>query len=221
MTSPQENPGLLNDEWIVSYAAGALNEAYALVVASHLTYHPQLQNKLSDAEAIGGGLLNDIQPSVMSEKSLTSVWDKIDQFPQKSIGSDYIPIFPNMPEPLCEYLGKPLNDLKWRMMGPGMKQVKLWNGPDGECLWLLKARGGTKIPSHDHLGSEMTLVLQGSYRAGDHHYTKGSLEYADSEIENHQPIIDQGEDCICLVVTEAPIRLHSLIGRMVQPFIGL
>jgi len=107
------------------------------------------------------------------------------------------------------------------MMGPGMSQVRLWTGPNDERLWLLKAKGGVSIPTHDHNGIEMTLVLKGSYTVDGQRYSKGMIEIADGDVEGHTPIIDEGEECICLVVTEAPIRIHSFLGRMVQPFIGL
>ena len=77
------------------------------------------------------------------------------------------------------------------------------------------------MPVHDHRGTEFTLVLRGSYHVGDQHFTPGQMELAGPETLGHQPIIDEGEDCICLAVTDAPIRPYSLIGRMVQPFIGL
>ena len=48
----------LQDEWLLSYAAGALNPGRSLMVASHLAYHDDLQNTVADAEVIGGTLLN-------------------------------------------------------------------------------------------------------------------------------------------------------------------
>ena len=106
-------------------------------------------------------------------------------------------------------------------MGPGMQQCRLGEGPNGQKLWLLKARGGTRIPVHDHRGTEFTLILRGSYCVGDDRYTPGLLEIATPDVVDHQPVIDEGQECICLVITDAPIRLHSWIGRLVQPFIGL
>ncbi|WP_417451755.1 cupin domain-containing protein, partial [Kordiimonas sp.] len=126
-----------------------------------------------------------------------------------------------IPSPLARYMGKGLDDLKWRFMGPGMKRVKLRSYDNGERLWLLRARGGTAMPFHDHRGTEFTLVLTGGYTVGQKHYTPGLIEVADANVTDHQPIIDEGEDCICLVVTDAPIKLHSVIGRLVQPIIGL
>lgn len=225
------NHGIISDDWIVSYAAGSLSEAHALIVASHVEFHTELQKKLSDAEAIGGVLMEQTEPSTLSDKAFDLVWTKINESPDnKPTGETQdaearfkqtSEINSDLPPSLRNYLGKELEELDWRLMGPGMKQKRLWTGPSSECLWLLKARGGTKIPIHDHRGGEMTLVLQGSYHVGDQPYTPGLIEIADIETENHQPVIDPGKDCICLVVTEAPIKLHSLIGRALQPFIGL
>jgi len=216
--------GLIPDEWLVSYAAGALSDERALLVATHVAYHPGLKAKVADAEAVGGALL-DTQDVAATEvhTSFDDLMARIDM-DEPDETDEKAPALTSdddLPDMLRSYLDKPLDDLKWRMMGPGMYQHKLSNGPDGEKLWLLRARGGTEMPVHDHRGLEMTLVLRGSYRVGDKRYGPGLLELADSDVVDHQPMIDEGEDCICLVVTDAPIRLHSLIGRMVQPFIGL
>ena len=210
--------GIITDEWIVSYASGALTEAHALVVASHCHYHSELQTKIVEAENIGGLLMENSNPAKISDNLFDNVMNEIDQLPtskhQQSNDN-------GLPAPLSRYLGKSLDQLKWHMMGPGLSQIRLWTGPNDERLWLLKAKAGAKIPSHDHNGIEMTLVLQGSYHVGEACYSPGLLEVADDDTINHTPIIDQGEDCICLVVTEAPIKIHSLIGRIFQPFIGL
>jgi putative transcriptional regulator len=214
--------GLIPDEWLVSYAAGALSEAHALLVATHAEYHPELKGKIQEAEDIGGAIVNDAEPVSLSNDALDNVLARLDITSTESHSvTDQKVKTSTLPRPLADYINCDLADLKWRMMGPGMSQVRLWTGPNDERLWLLKARGGTEIPKHDHSGNEMTLVLKGGYKVGEHHYTAGQLELADSETTEHQPIIDQGEDCVCLVVTEAPIKLHSFIGKMIQPFIGL
>jgi len=74
--------------------------------------------------------------------------------------------------------------------------------------------------AHGHAGNEMTLVLQGSYRAGGARFRAGDVECAD-EATNHQPVADPGETCVCLAVTDAPLRFGNLLGRMMQPFIRI
>ncbi len=212
------------DEFIVDYAAGRLSEAKSTLVATHASYHPSLLRKISDAEDIGGALLGSSEEAELSDGFFDRLMGSIeDQGADVSPENRSMPITydPKIPLPLAKYLEGGLGGLKWRFMGPGMKQVKLWAGDDGEKLWLLKAKAGTEIPEHGHNGSEYTLVLQGGYSVNDSHFGVGDLEIAEDDITDHRPMIDDGEDCICLVVTEAPIKLKSLIGRAVQPFIGL
>ena len=219
--------GLIPDEWLVSYAAGSLSEEHALLVATHAHYQPDLQEKIMDAEAIGGALLEDIDPVSFDGAALDRVMESLDsnQGTAETNHETNQPVERNgdvdLAPCLQEYLGQPLDSLKWRTMGPGMKNVKLSRGPNGENLWLLKARGGTHMPEHGHNGAEMTLVLRGGYTVDGKHYGPGFMEIADTDVENHRPIIDEGADCICLVVTHAPLRMKSLIGKVMQPFIGL
>ena len=220
--------GLITDEWLVSYAAGSLSNSHAMIVAAHAHYQPALQEKIHQADALGGALITAADESPLAEGLLADTLSRLEDTLDDDPAADNYAATPgsentdtDLPDCLRAYLGCNLHDLKWRIMGPGMHQVKLDTGPDGEKLWLLKARGGTIIPEHDHTGTEMTLILRGSYRIGDTQYRPGDMEIADQSVSGHQPLINKGEDCICLVVTGAPIRLKSWIGRMMQPFIGL
>lgn len=216
--------GRIADEWLVDYAAGNLSEAKSALIATHASFHPELQSKIKDAEAIAGALMGSTEAAELSDGFFDRLMDKIeaqDGDAGNPIAVNAAAQNANIPQPLADYLDGDLEDVKWRFMGPGMKQAKLWSGENGEKLWLLKAKGGTQIPEHGHNGSEMTLVLQGSYCVDGQRFGVGDLEFASGEIEDHQPMIDEGEDCICLVVTEAPIKLKSFVARAVQPFIGL
>ena len=50
--------------------------------------------------------------------------------------------------------------------------------------------------------------------------TRGDIEEADESIE-HQPFAGKEADCICLAVTDAPLRFKSLLVRLVQPFLQI
>jgi len=209
----------LPDEWVLSYSAGALDPARSLLVGSHIAYHDDLQEALYDADAIGGSLLESMQSEHVSNKVLDDLMGRIDDAqhskiePVAAVGNQY-------PQPLMDFIDCDMDSLKWRSMGPGMSNARLWDGPNDERLWLLKARGGVKVPEHGHNGDEWTLILQGSYQTAAGRFSVGDIDVADTDTV-HQPIIDTGEECICLVMTEGPIRFKSLIARMVQPIIGL
>ena len=85
---------------------------------------------------------------------------------------------------------------------------------------MLRIPAGKPVPEHGHRGRELTLVLKGAFRDGDLLFARGDVEDADEHLE-HQPIATEREDCICLAVTDAPLRLKSLAARIVQPFIGI
>jgi putative transcriptional regulator len=214
-------PVFIPDEWLMSYAAGSLPEAHALIVASHAWYHPEVRSRIADAEAVGGALMETAEVADMSAGALDAVLARLDE----PLAEDESPVQTvadsDMPAPLAEWLGKGWGDLKWKFMGPGLSRLPLKTGPDGEKLWLLRAKPGANIPIHDHGGLEMTLILKGSYSVEGTRFGPGSMEVADAETLDHQPVIGDEEECICLVVTEAPIRPHSLMGRLFQPFIGL
>lgn len=215
---------LIPDEWLVAYAAGNLSEAKSALVATHASYHPVVRQKIHSAEAMGGALMESSEAAEFSEGFYDRLLSRIDadtdgdsELPQASAPQNNS----SLPKPLADYLDGELDDLNWRFMGPGMRQVKLHTSSNGEKLWLLKAKGGTEIPAHGHNGHEFTLVLQGSYSVEGQRFGIGDLELAADDIDDHRPLISEGEDCICLVVTEAPINLKSFKARLFQPFIGL
>ena len=209
----------LQDEWLLSYAAGNLSHGRSMLVASHLAYHDDMKAIVSDAEAIGGVLLDSIDTTKVSDSVLDQVLARLDDERPREI-SDAPTRSKVLPQPLLKYIGQDIDSLKWRFMGPGMSNARLWNGPNDERLWLLRAQGGVMVPEHGHNGDEWTLILKGSYQTSFGRFGVGDMDVAGEEIV-HQPVIDADEECICLVLTEGPIRLKSLMARMVQPFIGL
>ena len=210
---------IVQDEWLLSYAAGSLSQGRELMVASQVAYHEELQDKVADAEAIGGALLDAAAMSPVDASVLEQVLGQLDDAPARAdvAGPRASQV---MPAPLADYVGTDIERLNWRFMGPGMSNVRLWTGENDERLWLLRAKGGVQMPEHGHNGEEWTLVLKGAFDTSMGRFAVGDMDIADASVE-HQPLIDDADECICLVLTEGPIRLNSLVARMIQPFIGL
>ena len=87
-------------------------------------------------------------------------------------------------------------------------------------LFLLKIGPGRKIPEHGHGGTEMTLILSGSYSDAMGRFAKGDIADLDEHVE-HQPVVDSEEPCICLVATEEPTRFKGIVSRLMQPLVGI
>jgi len=80
---------------------------------------------------------------------------------------------------------------------------------------LLRLRPGLVIPSHDHGGSEHTVVFAGGLDDARVRLGRGdalTMEPGD----HHRQIAAPGADCIALVVNEAPPRPLTLGGRILK-----
>ena len=85
---------------------------------------------------------------------------------------------------------------------------------------LQKISAGAKVPAHDHCGVELTVVLRGSFSDSDGLYQEGDF-LLKSPGEVHQPHACSHEDCLCLTVQNAPIRMtevSSFIQSIFEPF---
>ena len=83
---------------------------------------------------------------------------------------------------------------------------------------LHRIDAGGKAPEHDHRGREITVVLTGSFSDEDGVYQPGDFLVREPG-DTHRPFAARNEDCICLSVLEAPIKLTG-IKRILNPFLS-
>jgi putative transcriptional regulator len=211
-----------NDERLLDYASGAAAEPVALIVASHLAFCPRCRDEVQRLNRLGGALLETMRPEALSPDCLDRLLAQIER-PDVEVEEEEaleVPeIDPSIPQPLRGYLDRPLSDLPWRRRG-SISDVELMRGQAGHATRLLWIRAGAAAPRHTHEGSELTLVLKGSFHDGQGHFRPGDVEEADSQVD-HRPIADDAEDCLCLTVTDAPLKLTSPIGRLINPFVKI
>jgi len=214
----------ISDDLLLSYAAGSLAEGWSIAVATHLALCPQCRSRLTVAEGIGGTLLETIEDDASVDDSWASVRSRLqrhDSGPavdlRKSTAAGHSG---GLPEPLRSYVGGDIDALEWRSLGRGAYQIPIRTG-DGETrVRLLRIPAGKPVPEHSHGGRELTLVLAGSFVDGDDIFARGDLEDADASL-THQPVATPDTDCICLAVTDAPLRFRSWIVRAIQPILGI
>ena len=213
----------INDDLLVAYAAGSLSESWSLLVASHLALCPTCRKALEAAETMGAQLLETIAPVSVAPSSFDALLARLDGDPYEPAlppSHETIPTPSVLPSPLRDYVGGDLHALKWRRLGKGAFHIPI-KTRDGEGkARLLKVPAGKPVPAHSHGGEELTLVLTGSFSTYQGTFHRGDVETADETVE-HMPVAGPGEDCICLAVTDAPLRFKSLAARIVQPLIGI
>ncbi|WP_299027466.1 ChrR family anti-sigma-E factor [uncultured Sulfitobacter sp.] len=203
----------LDEATLLAYSAGTLPEAFNLIVATHVSLCDTCRAAAQAYDAVGGALLDTDETSALSEQSLAQVMARLDApaspAPSKPTPSD-------VPAPLRDYIGDSLEGVRWRGLGMGVKQAILPTSK-GASARLLHIPAGAAMPDHSHNGTEMTLVLKGAFQDDDGYFARGDIEIADSDVQ-HIPVADIHEDCICLAVTDAPLRFSGLLPRIWQKF---
>jgi putative transcriptional regulator len=212
----------ISNDILLSYSAGTLDEASSLLVATHLALCPHCRARNSSADALGGYLLDSLEATPVSPTMMASVLSQVrsevtSPEPEAPSGA-----FTNaiIPDPLRSYLGGDLNDLHWKRLAPRIQQISIDTLDKRSQARLLRFQSGLKVPSHGHNGRELTLVLTGSLCDRDTVLYRGDIAETDERTE-HQPFAGSGEDCICLAVTDAPLRFNSMFARLLQPLFGI
>ncbi len=216
---PHHHPA---DDLLIAYAAGSQEEPLALVVATHLALCARCRSEVERLEELGGVLLDEQEPEALGEASLERVLARLDEAaPEEPVerGGEAAPADPRVPRPLRDYLGAGLERLDWTTYR-GMQKVELLPEAPGFRTRLMRIKSGTAMPAHTHEGSELTLVLAGGFSDEHGHFLRGDLAEADASVD-HRPVADPGEDCLCLAVTDAPLRLTGPFGRLLNPFLHI
>lgn len=211
----------ISNNVLLSYSAGTLDEASGLLVATHLALCPHCRARNIAADLLGGYLLDSIEPAPVSPTMRDAVLSRVRNEVSSDPAKPSSPASSNViPDPLRTYLGGDVDDLQWKWLAPRVQQVPVPTIDQRSQARLLRFQSGLTVPSHGHNGRELTLVLTGSLCDRDTVLYRGDIAETDERTE-HQPFAGPGEDCICLAVTDAPLRFKSMLARLLQPIFGI
>jgi putative transcriptional regulator len=210
---------------LLDYASGALAEPMALLIASHATLCPACRADIARFEHAAGTLLETLESDeapaddAATARLKSAIMDALDAPEPATVPSPAVPSVPAyMPAPLRRYVGAAVNENNWRRWGPGVQQIRLLQGRSDATVRLARIQAGAQMPDHAHRGEEFTLVLAGGFSDATGHFLRGDVAEMGPE-DIHQPVADTDGDCICLIVSSAPLRLRGLVGTLLNPFI--
>lgn len=226
MSLPSHHPG---DTLLLDYAGGGLCEGAALAVATHMAFCPCCRHAVAEMEAIGGALLDALEPEPLSADCLSALMARLDhETPAPCRPSPFHAASrpqgprPRYPEPLRSYLRGSLDaegglgNGRWRFLQRGMRGLDLVSGR-GMTTRLIRMRGGVAVPRHTHGGLELTVVLEGGFSDEFGAFLPGDLAVGDGSLE-HRPVADP-EGCLCLATTIGGLKLTGPLGRLLNRFI--
>lgn len=216
----------LDDATLLRYASGDLDEAFLVVVAAHFSMCNVCRHAVRTAEEVGGRLLEAGEEAEMSIGSFDRLMRKLDEgsdgisvVKPKQAGSSNQTI--RVPAPLQRFIGPSLEDVSWKRVAPGIRRHTIdLPSNTSSSLYMLNIAPGKAVPEHGHGGAEMTLILSGVYNDELGRFGPGDIADLDEHLE-HQPKVEPGEPCICLVATEAPTRFKGFFSRLLQPLVGI
>ncbi|WP_428641654.1 ChrR family anti-sigma-E factor [Roseibium sp.] len=216
----------LDHNTLMRYASGDLDEAFSAIVAAHLAVCEDCRHDLRAAEEIGGHYLEHGETADLAGDAFSRMMARIDrgeaapepirvERPSAQSGPQGVPF------PLQRYIGPSLDEIRWKTVAPGIHRHKIaLETPGRSSLYMLRIAPGKAMPEHGHGGAEITLILAGAYRDAFGRFGPGDIADLDEHVE-HQPVVEPGEPCICIVATEAPTRFKGVISRFMQRFIGI
>jgi putative transcriptional regulator len=206
------------DEILLDHARGAASAPVQLIVEAHVALNPAARRRHRCLEAVGGAMLDTIEPVATAPGALDRLFARIDA----GHGAEPAGTAPagedRFPAALRAHMPGGIEALPWRQVTRGVHEAALGVEDGPRKASLLRIAAGRAIPRHTHRGDEMTLVLEGDFSDEHGRYARGDLAVADGSIE-HQPVAGAAGDCLCLVVTSAPIRLTGRLLRLLNPFL--
>ncbi len=219
--SIDHHPG---DDLLLSLAAGELAAGPSLLVSAHLEACTHCRAQLHTLQALGGALLDEIEPVAPATDAWARTLARIDQAaavrpaaqPAAAPPRPALPPGVAWPRSLARCTVS-----RWHWMGPGMRFARVTAPYDpGAALFLLRIGPGRYLPRHTHAGLELTQVLHGVFDDGRGSFAAGDFDAADAEV-HHQPVVGRDGECICLAHVGGALRFDGRVAAFVGGLIGM
>ena len=216
----------LTDETIQDYASGSLSMPMETLVACHLTVCSRCRNRAALSDGVAGSLFNEIK-SVSVSTSASDLLARASSMPAHSAPltnaeGRSAPLVTGVPRPLARLLSVPLEELDWRRIAPGIKQHNLSDQHRKHgAVQLLHLEPGTVLSAHSHNDRELTYLVEGSYTDETGTFKAGDIADLDGHDHTHQPVVDSEVPCIALIATQSPVNYSGVLGKIMQPFVGI
>ena len=203
-------------ELLLKYSSGQLEPALTMAIALHHQQCEVCQAQVQELESVGGNTLETLPNSSVGVDDFELLIDKIDDLPMVTPNADYerLAVAESDISLLSQLDKLELDNMPWKRVTPSIWKTELALNDPRYQAELLKFSANAKIPKHTHHGQEFTLVLQGDFSDQQGTYPRGEFIMQDQSNE-HQPIAG-ANGCICLAITDAPLKFTGTFGPILN-----
>lgn len=208
------------DEMLNAFAAGTLDLGQHVAIATHLVSCRHCQAFVRSMEHVGGAVIENLPPAPMSTGALAEAEARLNEAAPVT-APDLPPETPRIEVAGLPFFVRRYRFGNWKWIAPSvyLRPIAL-PAPSETRVFLLKSGPGTRMLQHTHTDIELTCVLAGAFSHDGGRYGPGDFDLGDESVQ-HQPIVEAGAACVCLVAMQGQLKLNGLIGRIIQPFIRL
>ncbi len=206
---------------LMAFAAGTLDHGQHVAVATHLIGCPRCRSWIHSMEQVGGAVLTRLPAAAMSSDALARAEARLNdtgtppmriEAPQASFEVSTA----GLPRFVRRYR---FGDWQWVAPRVHLRPIVLPVASPSR-VFLLRSGAGTRMLAHSHAGTELTCVLSGAFSHDGGRFGPGDFDLGDETVD-HKPLVDAGEDCICLVAMQGELSFKGILGRLMQPFVRL
>lgn len=220
-----------DDNLLTEYSSGSLANALGVVVCAHLQTCPHCRKRVEQLNKLGAAILNQSVAEAVEPESFEQLMARIrsasteSSSVEKSSSLEALhpvyakdPLLKNVPKVIAKLLPRD-GKLKWERVSGALTTARLKAGQSQYEVAFQRISSGGRVVEHDHRGLEVTMVLCGSFSDEDGVYNQGDFLVRNPG-EVHRPTATQNQDCLCISVVEAPVKVTGLFGKLVNPFLS-
>jgi putative transcriptional regulator len=200
------------------FASGSLPLAQSACVSVHLHFCDRCRRQTQQLQQVGAELFHKLEPEDIDDSLLDGLLERLDEEPPLTYsnrGSSH-----EGPVLVQRLMTGDYEDLRWKRISSALQIAHLRTGDPEHEFALYHIKAGGSIPKHTHRGTELTLVLEGSFSDEEGVYQQGDFLLRDAE-DVHTPTACKTADCICIGVLDAPIKFKPWNFRVLNPFLSL
>ena len=210
-----------SQELLSSFAQGELSSGMSIALSAHIELCEACRGKTSEMEsnAIMSWLqtpeeaaapdFSDMVASIVNQPQSGEERNRDEYAVQEMHMLNHSVVLPRV-------LAKAASEgLVWKKLAGGINQALVKLDDETQCEFIYMTPG-SQVPVHKHQGSEVTLVLDGSFSDELGHYRASDFVVRTKD-HIHRPASDEG--CLCFAVLDSPLTFTKGLARLMNPFL--